>query len=75
MRARRHRPEEGVVEEVGAGVDRITVGDRVAVPFNIASGGCRNCTQGWTPFCLPPPNARTAGRRCCSSRTPEPRQA
>jgi NADPH:quinone reductase-like Zn-dependent oxidoreductase len=31
MRARRHRPEEGVVEEVGAGVDRITVGDRGAL--------------------------------------------
>ncbi|HEV7871489.1 MAG TPA: alcohol dehydrogenase catalytic domain-containing protein [Modestobacter sp.] len=42
MRARRHRPEEGIVEEVGAGADRITVGDRVAVPFNISSGGCRN---------------------------------
>jgi glutathione-independent formaldehyde dehydrogenase len=42
----------GIVEEVGAGVDRIRVGDRVSVPFNIACGTCRNCTAGWTSFCL-----------------------
>ena len=42
----------GVVEEVGAGVDRVRVGDRVSVPFNIACGTCRNCEQGWTSFCL-----------------------
>jgi len=42
----------GVVEEVGSGVGRIKVGDRVSVPFNIACGTCRNCTGGWTSFCL-----------------------
>ncbi|WP_129337448.1 glutathione-independent formaldehyde dehydrogenase [Cellulomonas endophytica] len=41
----------GVVEEVGPGVTRVRVGDRVSVPFNIACGTCRNCLQGWTSFC------------------------
>ncbi|MFB9235400.1 glutathione-independent formaldehyde dehydrogenase [Plantactinospora siamensis] len=42
----------GVVQEVGPAVDRIRVGDRVSVPFNIACGTCRNCVTGWTSFCL-----------------------
>lgn len=42
----------GVVEEIGPGVDRIAVGDRVSVPFNIACGSCRNCNAGWTCACL-----------------------
>jgi glutathione-independent formaldehyde dehydrogenase len=42
----------GIVEEVGQGVTRIRPGDRVSVPFNIACGTCRNCTAGWTSFCL-----------------------
>jgi glutathione-independent formaldehyde dehydrogenase len=42
----------GIVEEVGAGVDRIRVGDRVSVPFNIACGTCRNCNDGFTSACL-----------------------
>ncbi|MBP2372054.1 glutathione-independent formaldehyde dehydrogenase [Pseudonocardia parietis] len=42
----------GVVEDVGPGVDRIDVGDRVSVPFNISCGTCRNCTAGWTNACL-----------------------
>jgi glutathione-independent formaldehyde dehydrogenase len=42
----------GIVEEVGAGVSRVKVGDRVSVPFNVACGSCRNCLQGWTSFCL-----------------------
>jgi glutathione-independent formaldehyde dehydrogenase len=42
----------GVVEEVGSDVTRIRPGDRVSVPFNIACGTCKNCTAGWTSFCL-----------------------
>jgi glutathione-independent formaldehyde dehydrogenase len=36
----------GVVEAVGSAVDRVKVGDRVSVPFNIACGTCRNCLSG-----------------------------
>jgi glutathione-independent formaldehyde dehydrogenase len=42
----------GIVVEVGAGVDRVKVGDRVSVPFNIACGTCRNCNRGFTAACL-----------------------
>jgi glutathione-independent formaldehyde dehydrogenase len=42
----------GIVEEVGPGVNRVQVGDRVSVPFNLACGTCRNCTEGFTSACL-----------------------
>lgn len=42
----------GVVVEVGNAVNRISVGDRVSVPFNLACGTCRNCNAGWTSACL-----------------------
>lgn len=42
----------GIVEEVGPAVNRIKVGDRVSVPFNLACGTCRNCNDGWTSACL-----------------------
>lgn len=42
----------GIVEAIGPAVNRIRVGDRVSVPFNIACGTCRNCANGWTSFCL-----------------------
>lgn len=42
----------GEVVEVGAAVDRIRVGDRVAVPFNIGCGFCANCERGLSAYCL-----------------------
>ncbi|MEV0848406.1 glutathione-independent formaldehyde dehydrogenase [Streptomyces sp. NPDC049954] len=42
----------GEVVEVGDGVDRITVGDRVCLPFNVGCGFCENCERGFTGFCL-----------------------
>lgn len=36
----------GVVEEIGASVQKLKVGDRVLVPFNIACGKCNFCKQG-----------------------------
>ena len=42
----------GVVIEVGEAVDRIKVGDRVCLPFNIGCGFCKNCERGLTGFCL-----------------------
>ncbi|MFF3623255.1 alcohol dehydrogenase catalytic domain-containing protein [Streptomyces sp. NPDC002467] len=38
----------GVVVKTGQGVERISVGDRVSVPFNVSCGTCRNCNDGWT---------------------------
>ncbi|MCF5350551.1 alcohol dehydrogenase catalytic domain-containing protein [Pseudomonas syringae] len=42
----------GQVIEVGAGVDRIKVGDWVCLPFNIGCGFCENCEKGLTGYCL-----------------------
>ncbi|WP_242692271.1 zinc-dependent alcohol dehydrogenase [Aridibaculum aurantiacum] len=35
----------GVVEEVGADVKKLKVGDKVLVPFNVACGTCNFCNQ------------------------------
>ncbi|MFC5064129.1 glutathione-independent formaldehyde dehydrogenase [Actinomycetospora atypica] len=50
----------GEVVEVGAGVDRVQVGDQVSLPFNIGCGFCGNCERGNTGFCLTV-NPGTAG--------------
>ncbi len=42
----------GVVIEVGKAVDRVKVGDRVCLPFNIGCGFCENCERGLTGYCL-----------------------
>ncbi|MDB5773839.1 MAG: Threonine dehydrogenase and related Zn-dependent dehydrogenase [Burkholderia sp.] len=42
----------GVVIEVGSAVERVKVGDRVCLPFNVSCGFCENCERGWTGFCL-----------------------
>src|ERR1700709_1452722 len=42
----------GEVIEVGEGVDKVQVGDRVVLPFNVACGHCKNCERGLTNYCL-----------------------
>lgn len=42
----------GEVVEIGSGVDRVKVGDRVVLPFNISCGFCANCEAGNTSYCL-----------------------
>jgi alcohol dehydrogenase, propanol-preferring len=49
----------GRVERVGAGVSRLSEGDRVAVPWlGWACGACEACASGWETLC---PNARYTG--------------
>jgi len=41
----------GEVVEVGRGVKKLKVGDRVVVPFPIACGACWSCQNGLTSLC------------------------
>ncbi|MFB9236466.1 zinc-dependent alcohol dehydrogenase [Plantactinospora siamensis] len=41
----------GEVVEVGAGVRKLTVGDRVVVPFPISCGRCASCQRGQFSVC------------------------
>ncbi|MFF4280669.1 alcohol dehydrogenase catalytic domain-containing protein [Streptomyces kronopolitis] len=45
-----HEPM-GIVEETGAKVTEVAVGDRVVVPFNISCGTCWMCRQGLQSQC------------------------
>lgn len=42
----------GEVIEVGNAVERVKVGDRVCLPFNVSCGCCENCERGLTAACL-----------------------
>lgn len=42
----------GEVIEIGEGVDRVQVGDRVVLPFNIGCGFCANSERGLSAYCL-----------------------
>lgn len=57
----------GIITEIGSGVQKLKVGDRVVMPFNVAcetdslaqveenidktGGHCQNCEEGLTAFC------------------------
>jgi NADPH:quinone reductase-like Zn-dependent oxidoreductase len=41
----------GVVDEVGRGVDRVSVGERVIINPSVACGHCPACLAGRSPFC------------------------
>lgn len=43
----------GIVEEIGAGVTEVALGDRVAMPWlGYACGTCDYCVSGWETLCL-----------------------
>ena len=43
----------GIVEEVGADVTEVSLGDRVAIPWlGYACGTCDHCVSGWETLCL-----------------------
>ena len=50
----------GTVAAVGAGVDRLAVGDRVVLGWHTACGACELCARGLPRQCRKPPDA--AGR-------------
>ncbi len=45
-----HEPM-GIVQEVGADITNVKVGDRVVIPFNISCGHCFMCGQGLMTQC------------------------
>src|ERR1700750_800539 len=51
----------GEVIEKGMGVEFLELGDLVSVPFNVACGRCRNCSEQKTGICLNVNPARAGG--------------
>jgi glutathione-independent formaldehyde dehydrogenase len=51
----------GEVIEKGKGVEFLELGDLVSVPFNVACGRCRNCSEQKTGICLNVNPARAGG--------------
>jgi alcohol dehydrogenase len=51
----------GEVTEVGEGVRRVAVGDRVVVPFQISCGECERCRKGQTGSCRAVPRLAAFG--------------
>ena len=57
-----HEPA-GVVEQVGPGVARFSVGDRVALYHIAGCGLCRDCRRGWMISCTSPARAAYGWQR------------
>jgi threonine dehydrogenase-like Zn-dependent dehydrogenase len=52
----------GIIEEIGADVRNLQVGDRVVIPSTIACGNCAYCRAGYFAQCdVANPNGKTAG--------------
>ncbi|UYF99832.1 MULTISPECIES: formaldehyde dehydrogenase, glutathione-independent [unclassified Halomonas] len=51
----------GEVIEKGKGVEFLSIGDIVSVPFNVACGRCRTCKEGHTGLCLHVNDDRAGG--------------
>ena len=42
----------GIVSEVGTGVERFRIGDRVAIAPDVSCGTCFYCKRGWVNLCV-----------------------
>ncbi len=59
----------GVVQEVGAGVTQVAIGDRVCALALDHCGACRNCQRGKTNLCLDPAYSKVPRQSCCQQYT------